>query len=299
MSDQKNILVFKLSALGDFVQNFGIMRAIRQHHTGSHVTLLTTKPYAELGKLSGYFDDVIIDTRPKFYQLGAWSQLRKKLNEGQFDIVYDLQNNDRTRLYYKLFNKAIPVRVGLNKEDDKNNLAFDRHAAMLKNAGISEIKIDSMGWMKADMDVFDLPKTYALIVPGCAPTRPEKRWPVERFIDVCRYLVNHSITPVILGTKDEIDITNQIAKECPKAIDLNGKTKLTDIPALARGAVMAIGNDTGPMHMIGPTGCKTLALFSGYSDPVRHRPLGENVSTIQEPELKDLSTARVIQSISL
>lgn len=297
MSRKRNILVIKLSALGDFVQNFGVMRAIREHHTNDHITLLTTKPYTELGKLCGYFDNIAVDTRPKFYQLNAWLQLRKTLRIGQFDTVYDLQNNDRTRLYYKLFDKPKPVCIGLSKDADKNNLAFDRHTVMLQSAGISGAHIDEMGWMKADLGAFGLPDQYALIVPGCAPTRPEKRWPAEYFIEVCQHLIDQGITPVILGTKDEIDITGQIAKACPHAIDLNSKTKLTDIPALAKNAVIAIGNDTGPMHMIGPTGCKTLALFSGYSDPVRHRPLGKNVFTVQKSELTDLTTNEVIERI--
>ncbi len=44
------ILVIKLGALGDFVQALGPAAAIRRHHRDAEITLLTTAPYAELGR---------------------------------------------------------------------------------------------------------------------------------------------------------------------------------------------------------------------------------------------------------
>ncbi|MEP0337122.1 MAG: lipopolysaccharide heptosyltransferase family protein, partial [Alphaproteobacteria bacterium] len=44
LSPRRNILVIKLSALGDFVQALGPMQAIRAHHPGARVDLLTTPP---------------------------------------------------------------------------------------------------------------------------------------------------------------------------------------------------------------------------------------------------------------
>ncbi len=293
----QNILVIKLSALGDFVQNLGLMRAIREHHKEEKkITLLTTKPYVELGNNCSYFDNIIIDERPKILEIKKWSTLRKNLKSGMFNIIYDLQNNDRSRLYHSSFLKHAQY-IGLKKNTNKDNLAFYRHKAMLEQAGLSDIKIDAMEWMTSNAPQFILPEKYALIVPGCAPKRPEKRWPEKNYSALCQHLTSQGITPVILGTKDEEDITDEIVKACPTAINLNGKTKLTDIPDLARSAIIAIGNDTGPMHMIGPTGCKTLALFSGYSAPNQHKPIGDNVHTLQKKELEHLSIKNVIEKI--
>ena len=107
MTNQEKILVIKLSALGDFVQNFGIMRAIRAHHPTAYISILTTAPYQDLAKSSGYFDEVLIDPRPKFYQLKKWLHLKHTLNRKNFSTIYDLQINDRTALYYSLFKTKI------------------------------------------------------------------------------------------------------------------------------------------------------------------------------------------------
>ena len=50
------ILVIKLGALGDFIQATGPFKAIRQHHRGAHITLLTTPPFVSLASDSSWFD---------------------------------------------------------------------------------------------------------------------------------------------------------------------------------------------------------------------------------------------------
>ena len=99
MSDPEKILIIKLGALGDFIIALGAMKAIRSHHPDAYITLLTTKPFASLAKKSNYVDEIQIDRSQKFYQLGKWIGLDQQLNNGKYDRVYDLQMNDRTRIY--------------------------------------------------------------------------------------------------------------------------------------------------------------------------------------------------------
>ncbi len=306
LNRQSKILVIKLSALGDFVQTLGPMKAIRDHHPEDHITLLTTKSYVDLAKQSGYFNDIIIDKRPKLFQLHTWFNLAQKLNAKKFNRVYDLQCNDRTNIYFKLFLKK-PEWVGIAKgashqntnPDRKSDLAFYGHKQTLALAGITDIKIDQMKWVDSNISKFNLKNPYALIVPGCAPTRPEKRWSTAHYGELCNSLVTQGIQPVLLGTSNEKNVTDAISKLCPSALNLTGQTTLFDIVPLARQATFAVGNDTGPMHFIGPTGCKTLVLFSGLSDPKRHRPLGKNVHTIQNDNINNISVEQTLEQINL
>ena len=75
--------------------------------------------------------------------------------------------------------------------------------------------------------------------------------------------------------------------------------RLDELAALARGAAGAVGNDTGPMHLICATGCSGLVLFSGHSDPVRHAPKGEAVQVLRENDLADLAAEAVFEALSL
>lgn len=294
--EPRNILIIKLSALGDFIQSLGLSKAIRAHHPDAKICLLTTKPFEKFAKHSEYFDEIYIDSRPKLLEIKKWWGLKKLLNKNSYSYVYDLQSNDRTNIYKKLLT-ANPKWVDTPKRKNVSESAFIRQAGALEKSGIQKISIDTLDWIKADITQFNLNKPYALIVPGCAPTRPEKRWPVAHYIEICTALTTQGIQPVILGTKDEKGITDQISKACPKALNLSEKTSLFDIVVLAKTAKFSIGNDTGPMHLIAPTGCKTLVLFSKYSDPIQSAPLGEHVQTLQHDDIAKISPSDALDKL--
>lgn len=300
----EKILVIKLSALGDFIQALGPMKAIRAHHKEAHITLLTTKPFEKFGQKCGYFDEIIIDKRPKMLDLHGWFALRKKLIAGHYNRIYDLQNNDRTNLYFRLFPKSKkPEWVGTAKGASHTNLspqrtaghAFDGHVQTLALAGIKNVEIDPMDWINEGLSDFDLKPPYVLLVPGCAPQHPQKRWPADHYAALANALAQKGYQPVILGTDSEKDVTAKIAGACPQALDLTGKTTLFQIIALGKNAAGAVGNDTGPMHMIAPTKCPCISLFSRHSNPTRHAPKGKNVHVMQSENLEDLPERPVIE----
>ncbi len=300
----KKILVIKLGALGDFIQATGPMKAIREHHPNDHLTLLTTKPYFSLGQSCGYFNEVLIDVKPRFYEPLKWLKLASFFNKAQYDRVYDLQNNDRTSFYFKLFRPA-PEWVGTAKSASHRNTsplrtaghAFDGHVQTLALAGITDIQIDDLQWMDGDFDISDIQAPYIVIAAGCAPDRPEKRWSPDNYGQLAKNLSDMGYTPVLIGTDAEKKENQRIKQICAEAIDLTGKTKLGDIVKLGRHAAMAIGNDTGPMHMMAPTGCPALVLFSGSSDPVRHAPKGNYVTTLQKDNINDIRVNSVTENL--
>lgn len=302
MSALEKILVIKLGALGDFIQALGPMAAIRKHHPKSHITIMTTKPFEGFAHDCGYFDDVWIDERPKLLNIGSWVALRQKLNGGHFNRVYDLQNNDRTGFYFKLFSPK-PEWSGIAAGASHRNVspertvghAFDGHVQTLGLAGIKGIKPDPLEWMVEDIKHFSLKNPYVLLVPGCAPERPEKRWPSEKYGRLAIMLSKAGYQSVLIGTQAEVDATQVIAEACPEALDLTGQTSLKHIATLARHSAGAIGNDTGPMHLIGSTGTPCLVLFSSHSNPIKHAPRGEHVSVLQENHLSDLKAEKVLE----
>ncbi|MCB1532277.1 MAG: glycosyltransferase family 9 protein [Alphaproteobacteria bacterium] len=302
--EQERILVIKLGALGDFIQALGPMAAIRNHHKEAHITLLTTKPFKRFAEKCNYFNEIWIDTKPKFYQISGWRALRKKLNSGQFDRVYDLQNNDRTSFYLKLFSPK-PEWVGAAPGASHRNTspertaghAFDGHVQTLALVGVKNVQIDTLEWMKGDISGFALKAPYALLVPGSAPQHLYKRWPAQSYAALAKALHERGVQPVILGALSEIKAAQTIMRACPEALNLVAKTSLDQIISLAKDADFAVGNDTGPMHLIGASGCTSLVLFSGRSNPVRHKPKGRAVKTLQSQDLSDLSLEAVLGAL--
>ena len=138
---------------------------------------------------------------------------------------------------------------------------------------------------------------YVLLAPGGATHRPGKRWPVERFAAVATELAGHGVTPVLLGIGAEAPLTGRIRALSPAAIDLAGKTDLADIAALARAAQGALGNDTGPMHLIAAAGCPTAVLFSGESDPMLCAPAGPKVAIVRREPLAALAVEEALAAL--
>lgn len=300
------VLIIKLGALGDFVQALGPMASIRHHHPGAHIILLTTKPYADFAKASGSVDEIWLDTRPSWLQLGGWLDLRRRLRAAHFEWVYDLQTSDRSSFYHRLFWPGpFPSWSGIatgcshphrNAGRDLMH-TVDRQREQLHMAGVDIVLETELVWVQADIANFGLSKSYALIVPGGATHRPGKRWPAAQYGALATWLVEHAVQPVLLGTSLEHDVLDQVLAICPQSLDLRDRTDFLDIAALARGAVCAIGNDTGPMHLISTAGCPTLVLYSNDSDPALCAQRGPATTILRRDSLADLSRDAVIEGL--
>lgn len=308
----QKIAVIKLSAFGDFMLAFGQFKAIREHHKDDHITLITTKSFVEMAEKSGLFDAVLVDERPKMANISAWMKWRKVLRAQDFDRVYDLQNNDRTALYFHLM-KSVPFVgstgntqwVGTVKGCDfytadtrKSEIhAFERGKQIVAAGGIKNVAYPDLSWMKSDVSIFDLPKKYAIIIPGAAPSRPLKLWPAEYYGALAKRLSDDGLGVVIIGGPAEKEIAEKIVSTCEKTINLVGKTNFYDIAEVARGAQFAVGNDTGPTHLSALSGCPVVALFSSDSNPKRSSPIGKQVIQIQVDDLNALSVDRVYETV--
>ena len=305
MMPPQRILVIKLGALGNVVLSFGPFTAIRRHHADAHITLLTTAPYADWLATSPWFDAVWIDTRPGWWQVLAWLALRRKLIGGRFDRVYDLQTSARSCRYFDLM---LPgprpdwsgVALGCSLPDRDPNRDrlhdVDRQFGQLRAAGIERREPPDLAWTERDITRFGLPQEIALLVPGSSAHRTAKRWPAERYAALAAGLLAQGITPVVLGSAAEQPLAQLIRNAAPGAIDLTGRTSLPDIGGLARAARLAVGNDTGPMHLIAAA-CRSVVLFSRDSDPALCAPRGPHVAVLRRDNLGDLAVETVLHAV--
>jgi ADP-heptose:LPS heptosyltransferase len=305
----ERILVIKLSALGDFIQATGPMKAIRAAHPEAHVTLLTTRPYTAMGQATGWFDAVWSDGRPDWSDLPAVARLLMRLRGGRFDRVYDLQTQSRTVRYFQLLWPRRPLWSGnapgaafryAGAARDRLHIQ-DSQREQLRIAGIADVGPPDIGWMTGDAGKFGLAAPWALLAPGGAPHRPAKRWPAVRFGALAAALLGQGITPAVLGHgEDEAALAATILAKAPGAVSLVGRTSFGDIAELARGAVLAVGNDTGPMHIAVAAGAPAVVLFSADSNPDLSAPrpirADQPVRILREADLGDLEAEQVTRA---
>jgi ADP-heptose:LPS heptosyltransferase len=299
----RRILVIRYGGFGDLILSMGAFRSIRVHHVHDHVALLTMGRFADLLRPSGCFDEILIDDRPGISRALEWLRLARALRSRGFDRVYDLQRNHRTALLYRVMTAGRRIEWSgvirgashfVRDEPDDRRHITERLEEQLAIAGVTQMMPPDLSWLRGNPAQFGLPKDYVLVAPGGAPHRPEKRAPAELFGALCRYLQARGIAPVLLGTASERTHIDRILAACPGAIDLCGRTGFGDLADLARAAVGAIGNDTGPMHLAAAVGCPSLVLFTEASDPRRVRPLGPRVQVLQSNAQGPLDSAEVI-----
>lgn len=304
-----SILVIKHGALGDIILATAAFKAIRRHYPDAHITLLTSKPYAGLLAQSPYFNDIWTDSKPKWYHYHALAELRGLLNRRRWNFVYDLQCSRRTRLYPWLFRRPWPSMSTSNRWVSHPRGPYDVNVHAMTNLGrqlaalnIEMEPIPDLTWLSDDVSALIAPiggKRYALLVPGGAAHRLEKRWPAEHYASLAAELVRKGITPMLIGTDAEKQVLDSIATRVPQALNVGGKTSIAQVATLARGAALAVGNDTGPMHVIAAAGCPSTVLFSRASDPIRSAPVGASVTVLREMDISQLVVDRVLATIKL
>jgi ADP-heptose:LPS heptosyltransferase len=299
---RQNILVIKFGAFGNIVLSLAAFAAIRRHHANARISVLTTKPYADWLGGFPYFDQVLVDPRPSWWDLRGLRQLRGMLAEGRFGRVYDLQTSARSSRYFHVFpSKQRPEWSGiafgctLPDRDPRRNALHDadRQQGQLRQAGIDVVPAADLSWCHGDGKRFGLPENFALLVPGSSPHRLAKRWPAERYEMLAQTLAARGIVPVVIGTRGE----RALAAAVSSAVDLMGQTSFGDLADLARLARFAVGNDTGPMHLIATAGCPTITLFSSDSNPSQCSPRGRWTRVLQRPSLADLPMEAVLDSL--
>lgn len=173
----------------------------------------------------------------------------------------------------------------------------ERHALQLRRAGVPRILPPDLSMIRTPPPAGMPAGRLALMVPGCAPHRPEKRWPAAHFSALAGAMLERGITPLLIGSPHEADVLERIAATDPAIVNMMGRTSLEEIVALARHAVFAVGNDTGPMHIAATAGCACAVLFSRASDPELSRPHGPRVTVLRRDALDDLPPEEVAQAL--
>jgi ADP-heptose:LPS heptosyltransferase len=304
----ERILVIRFGALGDLMMCRQAFHEIREAHKDAEIALLTTPPFEKFARSMPWFDSVIAAERAPFWQVHQWLALMVRLYPFAPKRVYDLQGKFRQSIIFWLLGGSAwgPEWSGAARGCSHPRLwppAPDMHfvgflAAQLRRADVPEAGIADMSWLNAPLDGLHVPEKFALLIPGCSPKLIHKRWPAEKYAELAQRLKERGIASVAIGTGAEADTISALRRAAPDVVDLSGKTDLYQLAALARRAVCAIGNDTGPMHLAAAVGCPTLAILSGHTDPVWSAPYGAQTAWVKQEPIDGVSVDEVFLALT-
>lgn len=301
----RRILVIKWSAMGDVMIATALFEDIAQAFAGREIHLNTLPAWEKLFADDTRFRRVFaIDLRGSAQPLTAVWQWLRQVRQARYDLIIDLQSNDRSRLLLSLLQLSgarVPYRIGINRrwpynlvpetEFPRSTPILTRMRAALKAGGIAAttarpvLRVPEQHRRRARQLLAAhrlRPQRYAIFLPGCSAGGQLKRWGAPRYAALAERLYRQGMDRIVLiGGPDEIEECRQIAERCgPWLVNLCGHTAILDIPPLCESARLIVSNDTGTAHLAAIS-TTPMAVICGPTDPVRVKPLGENVTALQ------------------
>lgn len=305
MNRAKKILIVRLSAIGDVVFASPLIQALKRRFPDARLSWLVEPGAAPLLQHHPDLDEVILWPKSKWKLLwkerravSLWGEVREfraGLRQRRFDLVIDLQGLMKSGLLAWL--SGAPERIGLGSREGSQWLmtqVVDRGGDP-KRIGSEYLHLgEQLGlvtgafemcvaigdsdkeFIRDFIDARDLADGYLVVCPFT--TRPQKHWFSDRWEQLIPRLRKELGAPVvILGGPDDQVSSEKISKAAgAAAIDMSGKTSLTQAAALVSHARLLVGVDTGLTHMGIAFSRPTVALFGStcpYLDTTRENAL--------------------------
>ncbi len=295
LGKQPRFLVIRLSSLGDVILTTPFLRALRRRFPEAEIHFLTKTAYAGLVETHPAVD-LVLPFDPT--ERRALAQEGKRLRTNRYDIIFDLHKNLRS---IPLSRMAKPCRIfQIGKATLRRRLLIGLKIDLLKERsdmpavyiesgeklgladddGPPDIHPPTEAVQRAEEVLAALEKPYWGLIPVASSWN--KRWP--HFVKLGKELINQrGGTCLILGGPGDENICGPIAEGIgSSAVSLAGKLSPIEMAAMLRRCSLAVGNDTGPMHLGVSVGTPTVALFGPTTRHFGYYPRGEHVCILEK-----------------
>jgi heptosyltransferase-1 len=227
------------------------------------------------------------------------SALRQALRAGAYDTVLDLQGAIRSAVVARLAGCRRLIGEEHPRESAARLLFTERVATRgahvieqgmeLAAAVAGDDLCPTAPWLPVDPAAeawagallpSDPKATTVLVNPGAG--WGAKRWPVERYTEVAKGLIDRGIHVLVNAGPGEEPLAEAIsAATGGTAAPLT--CTLPQLIALTRRVALAIAGDTGPLHLACALGRPVVGIY-GPTDPSRNGPFGTRFRVLRSPE---------------
>jgi 3-deoxy-D-manno-octulosonic-acid transferase/heptosyltransferase-1 len=303
------ILIVKLSAIGDVIHTLPALCALRRHWPGAVIDWVVEEAAADLVRGHADLDRVIVSRRKRWIRdlrhpgrrRGALAQIDRFLAElrlVRYDLILDFQSLLKSALVVVLARGRRKVGFGPGLEHMEHSYhvltekisppgmevhALRRNLMMVQALGVpAGDVVYRLPVAESDRQAVDRILIQAGLDPACRPVAinpvaqwPTKLWPETRFAALADHLGDRYNVPLVFtgGPDDTASVGRILAAMRRPAVDLSGRTSLTQLAGLYRRSRLVISTDTGPMHLAAALGTPVVALF-GPTAPWRTGPFG-------------------------
>lgn len=329
----KRIVISRTDSIGDVMLTLPICAWIKEQFPSSTIIFLGkgyTKSVVNAFDLVDEFVDwKSFENQPKVEQLARFRDLNADA------IIHVFPNRDIASLAKKV---RIPVRVGTSHRSfhlltctHRPNFSRKRselHEAQLNHEllrpfGLTEIPtLEAISNTTAHFHAprVELPEFLSNALQNDAKSivlHPKsqgsaREWPMEKYVELTNELVAREYRVFFTGTEAEGAAFRSHIPAHPNVIDTTGKLDLDQLICLISKVDVLVACSTGPLHIAGFLGIKTIGFFVPKRPihPERWKALGPNVTILVNDEncpscakkadcdcIADISVTRVLEIV--
>ena len=305
MKSLKNVLIVKLSAIGDVIHALPVSFAIKETFPDAKITWVVEPPAYELLKMNPCVDRIILFRKKDFRTLKGFTKLflpfRRELQSESYDAVLDLQGLFKSAAIAFFAKSNIKLGIcNMREMSDKiskpvigDNAAGHIVERYLDTARALGCKVENVTFpleippneIKRANTITEhcgLRKGNSYAVLSVGANWANKRWKVENFAALADWLYDFNIVPVIVGN-GAVDVQRaaeiESLMEIPP-INLVNQTNLPQLAHVIKNSCVVIGGDTGNVHLA--AGLKVPAvMLMGPTDANRNGAYGQRENTIE------------------
>ncbi|WP_156396673.1 lipopolysaccharide heptosyltransferase II [Noviherbaspirillum sp. Root189] len=291
--DVRRILCIRLDYLGDVLMSTPAIRALKQSHPGSHITLLTSSSGAVAARHVPEIDDVIDYAAPWMkssspHEPACDHAMIDRLSEAGFDaaVIFTVYSQNPLPAAMLCYLAGIPLRLAHCHENPYQMLTHwvrdpepeerirhevRRQLDLVATIGAHtddermsfNVPCDDMRAARNLLSAIGVDSEQPWIVLHPGATAQSRRYPPEYWREASRTLASKLGCPLVFtGGKDETELVEQIRADIPNAFSLAGKLTLGELAAVITLSPLLISNNTGPAHIAAAVGTPVVDLYA-------------------------------------
>ena len=307
----RNILIVRLSAIGDVIHALPCLHALREAFPNAHIGWLVEELSAPLLQGHPELDELFVIPKKRWrahpvrtFFNGEQPAMIRRLRRTRWDVAVDLQGLTKSGVPLRL--SGARLRIGYGDEDGRElNKIFtnrrvvpppearhvvERNLALLAELGI-HVPSDNIHCRFPDfsaerqalspfVESLGRPR-YIALYPGAG--WETKKWPPAHFASLARLLSDPARAPkaaelpkILIWGPGEESLCREIIDNAhlpAENLTTAPPTNLRELAALLQKAAVVVGGDTGPVHLAAALQVPVVGIYGG-SDPVRNGPWG-------------------------
>jgi len=305
-----NILIVKLSAIGDVVHTLPSLSALRKLYPAADITWVIEEAASDLIKDHPYLDRVVVSHRKCWIRDLKKGQIGKTIKdirsfiravrERPYDLVIDFHGllksaiivfltSGRRKLGYHSMQELSGLFLNEKILEDMGKHAVLRYLDFPRYLGadlgepefLIPIQQENRERVEELLKANRIDRKDGFVVVNPIAFWETKLWEDEKFARLCDLIVERlKVSVIFTGSESESIHRIQFLMTLP-SINLGGRTTLRDLAYLYQLGALLVTTDSGPMHLAAAMGTPVIALF-GPTDPLRTGPFGQGHTVIRK-----------------